>query len=273
MTSTPPIALTIAGSDSSAGAGLQADLKTFAALEVYGASVVTAITAQNTIGVRGVHIVPAAMIAAQIDAVFEDLAPRAVKIGMLGDVATIEVVAGALERWVARDVVLDPVMVAKGGAQLLASDAIGALTSLLLPLARVLTPNLPEAAALLGVSVGEVLLAPEESCRALHRLGPRAVVLKGGHATGAYSEDLLFDGESFTRLSARRVMTDNTHGTGCTFAAAITAMLARGTSLHEAVQVAKDFVTRAIESAAQQRIGHGHGPVHPFHAWWPAPPA
>jgi hydroxymethylpyrimidine/phosphomethylpyrimidine kinase len=262
---TPPIAVAIAGSDSSAGAGLEADLKTFSSLGVYAAIVVTAVTAQNTRGVRAVHVVPPEHVAAQIDAVFEDLAPRAVKIGMLADRATIAAVAEGLERWSAREIVLDPVMVAKGGAALLAPAAVSELTARLVPKARVITPNLPEAAALLGVPVGEVLYAPEEAVRALAKLGARAVVLKGGHAGGSYSEDLFFDADGATsaieRFGARRIATDNTHGTGCTFASAIAAGLAHGRTLRDSVAEAKAFVTRAIERAAEQRIGSGHGPV------------
>jgi len=264
----PRIAVTIAGSDSSGGAGIQADLKTFSALEVYGASVITAVTAQNTLGVHGIVDLPAEFVRAQIDAVYGDLAPRATKLGMLSNAAIIEAVALGLRSHAAKCVVLDPVMVAKGGASLLAAQAIDALKSQLLVLADVLTPNLPEAAVLLGVEPAEVLRGPQRACERLLALGAKSVVLKGGHAGGAHSEDLFFDGRQWERLPARRILTANTHGTGCTFSAAIAAALAHGLSPLDAVREAKAYVTAAIEAGSHWRVGRGQGPVQHFHALW-----
>lgn len=262
-------ALSIAGSDSGGGAGIQADLKTFSALGVYGASVVTAITAQNTRAVTAVHPVPPAMIRAQIEAVFDDLAVRAVKIGMLGDPAAIRAVAEGLR---GRDlpVVLDPVMVAKSGDRLLAAEAMEALRSDLLPLATVLTPNLPEAAELLGQPVAAGLAAREAQGRALLALGPRWVLMKGGHDAGPVCTDLLM-GPDMRCLTAPRIATRNTHGTGCTLSAAIAAGLAQGLPLPEAVSRAHRFLQGAIAAADRLRIGSGHGPVHHFHALWREP--
>jgi len=264
----PPIALTIAGSDSSGGAGIQADLKTFAALEVYGASVITALTAQNTQGVRAIHDVPAAFVRQQIDAVFEDLAPRATKIGMVSRAETIREVAAALRAQGAKNVVLDPVMIAKGGASLLEPAALTALMEELIGLSAVLTPNLPEAAALLGIELAEIERAPQTACERLLSLGAKSVVLKGGHAGGSHSDDLFFDGKTWERLPAKRILTENTHGTGCTFSAAIAAALAHGLTPLESVREAKAYVTRAIEAGSHWRVGRGHGPVQHFHAWW-----
>lgn len=266
--STPRVALTIAGSDPSGGAGIQADLKTFAALGVHGAAVLAALTAQNTHEVRGVHAVPPSFIAAQIEAVFDDLEVAATKVGMLGGAAAIGAVAERLRARAARNIVLDPVMVSKSGARLLEPDAIGVLTSALVPLARVLTPNLPEAAVLLACDEASVLGNPRRACEGLLALGCSAVVLKGGHSGGSASNDLFFDGAEFSTLEAQRVETANTHGTGCTFSAAIAAELARGATPLAAVRSAKSYVDRAIRAAAAWRIGHGHGPVHHFHAWW-----
>lgn len=263
------IALTIAGSDSGGGAGVQADLKTFSALGVYGASVITAITAQNTRGVCAIHDVPATIITAQMDAVLDDLAVNAVKIGMLSQVATIEAVAANLARRAIAPV-LDPVMIATSGDRLLSPDAIGALTTRLLPLARIITPNLPEAASLLG---GPPATTPDDmaqQARALHALGPAAVLIKGGHGTGARSIDVLFDGTQITVLDHPRIDTTNTHGTGCTLAAAIAAHLASGLALADAVQAARAYLQSALEHADTLTIGSGHGPVHHFATWWPA---
>jgi hydroxymethylpyrimidine/phosphomethylpyrimidine kinase len=263
-----PIALTIAGSDSSGGAGIQADLKTFAALGVYGASAITAITAQNTLGVRAIHDVPPDMIAAQINAVFDDLAVGAVKIGMLSQLATIEAVARALARRRAPNVVLDPVMVATSGARLLVPDAVLALREHLFPLASIVTPNLPEAAALTGASLARDDNEMEVQARHLLGEGARAVLIKGGHGSGAESADLLVGQESKDtyRFAAPRIATSNTHGTGCTLSSAIAAGLAKGLSLVEAVEDAKTFVTAAITAADRLQVGHGHGPLHHFHA-------
>jgi hydroxymethylpyrimidine/phosphomethylpyrimidine kinase len=262
------IAVTIAGSDSGGGAGIQADLKTFSALGVYGASVITALTAQNTQGVTGIHDVPPDFITAQIDAVFSDLAVNAVKIGMLSVPAAIAAVAAGLDRWKQTLVVLDPVMVASSGDRLLAPAAIDILKSALIPRALVITPNLPEAAALLDAPIAETEDEMRAQAERLLALGARAVLIKGGHASGAEAIDLLVSREAVARLSAERVDTKNTHGTGCTLSAAIAAGLAKGQRLGEAVSDAKQYVTEAIGCADELEIGHGHGPVHHFHAWW-----
>jgi hydroxymethylpyrimidine/phosphomethylpyrimidine kinase len=262
------IALTIAGSDSGGGAGIQADLKTFAALGVYGTSVITALTAQNTRGVTGIHDVPADFIVAQMDAVFSDLAVNAVKIGMLSRVAAIAAAAAGLERHHAKNIVVDPVMVATSGDRLLAAEAIEALRTRLMPRAIVITPNLPEAAALLDRPLARDEAEMEAQARALLALGPQAVLLKGGHGTGEESVDLLVDADNLTRLSAKRIVTKNTHGTGCTLSSAIAAGLAKGLALHDAVRQAKDYVTAAISAADALGVGHGHGPLHHFHASW-----
>jgi hydroxymethylpyrimidine/phosphomethylpyrimidine kinase len=264
------IALTIAGSDSSGGAGIQADLKTFAALGVYGATVITALTAQNTQGVTAIHDVPAEFIAAQIDAVFSDLDVAAVKIGMLSQVDVIEDVAAGLIRHKASNVVLDPVMVATSGARLLAPDAIEALRSALIRRALVVTPNLPEAAALTGASLARNEAEMEVQAREILSLGARHVLIKGGHGEGADSVDLLIGQGEVLRLSANRIATKNTHGTGCTLSAAIAAGLAKGLDLVAAVRAAKTYVTAAIAAADQLQIGHGHGPLHHFHDQWRA---
>lgn len=264
----PPIALTIAGSDSGGGAGIQADLKTFSALGVYGCSVIAALTAQNTRGVTGVFDVPPAFVTQQIDAVFDDIAVDAVKIGMLGRADTIEAVARGLERHRPRHVVLDPVMVAKSGDRLLQADAMAALRDRLVPLASLVTPNLPEAAALLGRD-GPASRGDMEALAAdLRGLGAGAVLLKGGHLEGRFSPDLLLDDAGAVTLEAVRIETKNTHGTGCTLSSAIAALLARGAHLREAVRQAKDYIGAAIRAGADLEIGSGHGPVHHFHAFW-----
>lgn len=267
----PPVALSIAGSDPCGGAGIQADLKTFSALGVYGAAVVASLTAQNTREVRALHSPPAEFVGQQIDCVLEDLDVGATKVGMLGRREIVSVTAARLRAHSARNVVLDPVMVSKSGARLLAEDAVEALRSELVPLASVLTPNLPEAAVLLACSEGEVLVAPEAACRRLLSLGCRAVLLKGGHAGGGFSEDLYFDGTTFVRLSARRTITDNTHGTGCTLSSAIAAFLASGLNPIEAAQRAKRYVTEALDAGKDWKLGGGHGPLHHFHATWGGP--
>jgi hydroxymethylpyrimidine/phosphomethylpyrimidine kinase len=263
-----PIAVTIAGSDSGGGAGMQADLKTFSALGVYGASVVTALTAQNTRGVTAIHDVPPQFIAAQIDAVFSDLDVRAVKIGMLSQPAVIEAVAAGLDRWQAKNIVLDPVMVATSGDRLLNPDAIDVLKRVLIPRALVITPNLPEAAALLD----EPLARNEDEMLAqagrLRDRGAQAVLIKGGHSEGADSVDMLVLASSFTRLATPRVDTKNTHGTGCTLSSAIAAGLAKGLDLVPAAREAKVYVSEAIAASGRLAIGSGHGPVHHFHKWW-----
>lgn len=262
------IAVTIAGSDSGGGAGIQADLKTFSALGVYGASVVTALTAQNTRGVQAIHDVPAEFIAAQLDSVFSDLVVGAAKIGMLSQVPVIEAVAAGLDRHGVKAVVLDPVMVATSGDRLLNPDAISALKRLLLPRAVVVTPNLLEAAALLDqpVALGEEdMLAQGQR---LIALGAPAVLMKGGHGSGETSVDLMVTREGAVRLEAPRIATRNTHGTGCTLSSAIAAGLAKGLPLGQAVSEAKDYVTKAIAASDRLSIGSGHGPTHHFHAWW-----
>jgi hydroxymethylpyrimidine/phosphomethylpyrimidine kinase len=266
VTTTPKVALSIAGSDPSGGAGVQADLKTFAALGVYGAAAVTALTAQNTREVRAVHVPPAGFVAAQVDLVFEDLEVAATKTGMLATADIVVAVAHSLASHRARNLVVDPVMVAKSGARLLDESAVEAVKRALLPLAAVVTPNIPEAAVLLGMAEGEVLGAPDAACRGLLALGPRAVLLKGGHAGGDASDDLYFDGRDFTRLAAPRIATENTHGTGCTLSAAIAARLALGDDPLAAVRAAKRYVSAAIEAAKEWKLGRGHGPVDHFFA-------
>jgi len=263
-----PIAVTIAGSDSSGGAGIQADLKTFSALGVYGASVIAALTAQNTLGVQGVHDVPVDFIAQQMDSVFSDLAVNAVKIGMLSRAEAVETVVEGLDRYSQEQVVLDPVMVAKGGESLLEEDAVDALRTLLLPRALIITPNLAEAARLLEVDVAEDEDKMADQAAALLDLGPRAVLLKGGHGTGAESADIFFDGGDPVRLAAARTQTANTHGTGCTLSSAIAAGLAHGFDQLRAVAHAKAYVSEAIAHADALVIGTGRGPVHHFHAIW-----
>jgi hydroxymethylpyrimidine/phosphomethylpyrimidine kinase len=262
---TVPIALTIAGSDSSGGAGIQADLKTFAAFGVYGASVITALTAQNTRAVSAIHPVPADFVTAQLDAVFDDLDVKAVKIGMVVQLSTIAAIARALSRRTQKHVVLDPVMVATSGDRLLPADALTRLREDLVPLASLLTPNLPEAAALL-----EEAVAPDEATivdqgRRLLAMGARAVLIKGGHGQGAESIDYLFAGEDVIALRAPRLATGNTHGTGCSLSSAIAAGLAKGENLEEAVREAKSWITAAIAAADRLGVGHGHGPIHHFH--------
>jgi hydroxymethylpyrimidine/phosphomethylpyrimidine kinase len=253
--------MTIAGSDSGGGAGIQADLKTFQALGVYGASALTAITAQNTVGITAVHEIPTSVIAAQIDAVIDDIGVDAVKTGMLSTAEIISTVADRLRHWGVLNVVVDPVMVAKSGDRLLREDAVAALKRDLLPLALVVTPNLPEAAVLVGRTV-ESETDIRSAARALVDLGPRAVVVKGGHRAGD-AVDVLFDGVEFHELRAARVNTPNTHGTGCTLSAAIAAELALGRDLVEAVKLAKRYVDEAIRRS--QPLGRGHGPV--AHDW------
>jgi len=260
-----PIALTIAGSDSSGGAGIQADLKTFAALGVYGASVITALTAQNTRGVSAIQPVPAAFITAQIDAVFDDLAIAAVKIGMTADSGVIAAIVSGLDRWAPTYVVLDPVMVATSGDRLLAADAIDALRTDLIPRAAIITPNLPEAAALLDEPVAEGDSAIADQGRRLLALGCGHVLIKGGHGQGTESTDYLISADGVIALTAPRVATANTHGTGCTLSSAIAAGLARGDDLETAVRGAKAYISAAIAAADRLDVGHGHGPVHHFY--------
>ncbi len=258
-----PVALTVAGSDSSAGAGIQADLKTFAALATYGASVITAVTAQNTRGVAAVHAVPADVVAAQLTAVLDDLPVAAVKTGMLLRGEIIQVVAEALRRSPRLPLVVDPVMVAASGDALLEPEAVEALVEELLPLATVVTPNLPEARRL----AGRADLGPRDLAARLADLGARAVLLKGGHATeGPEVVDLLWEEGTVTTFRRPRVRTESTHGTGCTLSAALAAGLARGASRVEGSRAAGDFVHRALETAWP--LGGGAGPVHHMHPFW-----
>ncbi len=262
------IAVTIAGSDSGGGAGIQADLKTFSALGVYGASVVTALTAQNTLGVSAIHAVPADFVTAEIDAVFSDLDVDAVKIGMLGAPDVIAAVAEGLERWRQTRVVLDPVMVATSGDPLVPDEAVAAIRDRLIPRAMIVTPNLPEAARLLGEPVAADRAAMEVQAARLLELGAHAVLIKGGHASGAESADFMLTTHSQRWLVAPRLDTENTHGTGCTLSSAIAAGLALGRDLDDAVAAAKDYLTAALAAADRLSIGKGRGPVHHFHQWW-----
>ena len=255
-----PVALTIAGSDSGGGAGIQADLKTFAALGVHGTSALTAVTAQNTRGVSDYVELPPAMVRAQIDDVVTDLAPTAAKTGMLASPAIIGVVADAIQEHGLAALVVDPVMVAKGGAKLLQDEAVTELRRRMLPLAAVITPNLPEAEVLLERRIAS-RQERERAARDLVALGCRAAVVKGGHATDD-ADDVVFDGERLTWLAGERIDTGNTHGSGCTFSAAIAAGLARGLALEEALAEAKVFITGAIRAALE--VGRGHGPVNPM---------
>ncbi len=261
-TMTIPIALTIAGSDSSGGAGIQADLKTFAAFGVYGASVITALTAQNTRGVSGIHQVPAEFVAAQIDAVFGDLDVKAVKIGMVAERAVIDAIAAGLERWSPKRVVFDPVMVATSGDRLLAPDAVDALRQKLIARATIITPNLPEVAALLDEQIASSETAIESQGKRLLAMGCGAVLIKGGHGGGAESIDYLIREGSVVALPAPRIATKNTHGTGCSLSSAIAAGLAKGDELETAVRKAKRWVTGAIAAADQLGVGEGNGPIH-----------
>ena len=259
-----PKAMTIAGSDSGGGAGVQADLKTFAALGVYGASTLTAITAQNTVAVTAVHEIPTDVITAQIDAVLTDIGADAVKTGMLSSSDIIECVCEALEVHGVQRLVVDPVMIAKSGDALLREDAIGSLRTRLLPLAMVVTPNIPEAEALTEttiVSDADVRRAAE----AIVGMGARSVVVKGGHREGP-ATDLFYDGKEFKEFTAPRFDTVNTHGTGCTFASAVAAGLARGMVVTDAVALAKDYVTEGIRHSFS--IGQGHGPLSHFYRFW-----
>ena len=256
--------MTIAGSDSSAGAGIQADLKTFAALGVYGTSVITAITAQNTRGVCRVQEISPELVAAQIDAVLSDIGADVVKTGMLASAGIVDVVVEKAQEYGLADLVVDPVMRAKGGEPLLAEDAVAVMRERLLPLALVVTPNLPEAAALVGRDLDgwdEIRRAARE----IVGMGARNVVIKGGHLDGP-AIDLLYDGRDFHEFSAPRVDTANTHGTGCTFASAIAASLAKGSTVRQAVAAAKAYVTKALQQSYP--LGQGAGPVHHFFRYW-----
>ncbi|MDO8552657.1 MAG: bifunctional hydroxymethylpyrimidine kinase/phosphomethylpyrimidine kinase [bacterium] len=261
-----PRVLTIAGSDSGGGAGIQADLKTFAARGVYGMSVITAITAQNTVGVDGVVTLSASFVGRQIDSVMSDIGADAIKIGMLANKEIINTVANRLKKYRARLVVLDPVMISKSGHALLKKDAQQSLLKKLVPLSFVLTPNLHEAEGLTGLSISTV----EDMKRAAEMLferGAKNVVIKGGHLPRSNDAiDVLYDGKSFREFRVKRIQTKNTHGTGCTFASAIAAELAKGKNVHEAVSVAKKYLTDAIKSSSKLSVGHGHGPLNHMHS-------
>ena len=257
-------AMTIAGSDSGGGAGIQADLKTFAAMGVYGTSVLTAITAQNTIEVTDVMELPVSLVRSQIDAVLSDIGTDAVKTGMLSSAAIIEAVAEKIEVYGLGNLVVDPVMVAKSGDRLLREDAVGALRSLLLPLATVVTPNIPEAEVLTGMKIDSVDGA-REAAEKLVGMGAKSAVVKGGHLDGPAS-DIFFDGEELRVFTARRISTTSTHGTGCTFASATAAGLAKGLPVRDAVSQAKKYVTQTIRHAFP--MGRGHGPLNHFYELW-----
>ncbi|NZD49903.1 bifunctional hydroxymethylpyrimidine kinase/phosphomethylpyrimidine kinase [Rhizobium leguminosarum] len=260
--------LSIAGSDPSGGAGIQADLKAFSARGVYGMAVLTALTAQNTQGVSGVHLVPPQFVADQINAVFADVRVDAVKIGMIANAGIADAVAGALTDHRDIPIVIDPVMIAKGGAALLAPEAVGVLTRRLLPLATLLTPNLPEAAALLHQLVATNRAEMAAQAERLRALGPAAVLVKGGHLDSDESPDVLATAAGLHWFEARRVPTKNTHGTGCTLSSALAAELAKGASAREAVAIAKDYLAGAVAAAGSLTVGSGHGPVQHFHALW-----
>ncbi|WP_246792688.1 bifunctional hydroxymethylpyrimidine kinase/phosphomethylpyrimidine kinase [Burkholderia perseverans] len=259
--------LSIAGTDPTGGAGIQADLKTFSALGAYGMSVITAVVAQNTRGVRGFQTLDPAFIVEQIDAVFDDVTVHAVKLGMLATAEIVEAVAAALARHRVTTIVLDPVMVAKSGDQLLAPDAVAAIRERLVPIATLITPNLPEAGVLLDRPAPASPAAMHEALPALHALGPRWVLLKGGHLSGADSTDLLFGANGTTELAAPRIATRNDHGTGCTLSAAVAALLPHH-PMEESVRRAKAYLSGALAESWRLEVGHGRGPAHHFHALW-----
>ncbi len=260
--------LSIAGSDPSGGAGIQADLKTFSALGCYGMAVITALTAQNTRGVTGVHVPPADFIALQIDAIFADVRVDAVKIGMLASGEIAAIVADRLKAHGAKNIVLDPVLVATSGDALGAPDVVDAMRRHLFPIATLITPNVPEAERLSGFSAGGTQEGLQKVARDLAALDARAVLVKGGHLDTATADDVLLEGGHFQTFSAPRVETDNTHGTGCTLSSAIACYLAKGHTLRDAVGAAKTYLTQALKASDAIDVGGGHGPVHHFHAWW-----
>jgi len=261
--------LTIAGSDSGGGAGIQADLKTMSAIGCYGMSVITALTAQNTRGVTAIHAVPPSFVTEQIAAVFSDIGADAVKIGMLYSAELIEVIAEQLKKYSAENIVLDPVMVAQSGDKLLQDDAIQAIKEYLMPLVDVVTPNIPEAEVLIDRRI-EGLEDMQTAAKSLAEYGSRSILIKGGHLEDNDSTDLLYlTGEGrFVRLAAQRIASRNNHGTGCTLSSAIAGYMARGNDIEEAVRQAKTYIQNAIRAGAEYRIGHGHGPVHHFFEFW-----
>ncbi|WP_292956230.1 MULTISPECIES: bifunctional hydroxymethylpyrimidine kinase/phosphomethylpyrimidine kinase [unclassified Neptuniibacter] len=270
MNSLPSIAnaLTIAGSDSGGGAGIQADLKTFSALGVYGASVITALTAQNTQVVKSVFPVSPSFVTDQLEAVFSDIQIEAVKVGMLGNAEMVNAVADYFSDVADLKMIIDPVMISKSGNALLSSSAVNVLKDKLLPLAYLVTPNLPEVAALLGEDEPSSIDEMKASAVKLQRLGVSNVLIKGGHLGGENSPDILFDGNEFIEFHHARITTKNTHGTGCTLASAITAYVAKGGAVSEAVAQAKEYITAAIKAADSLNVGRGHGPVNHFHNIW-----
>jgi hydroxymethylpyrimidine/phosphomethylpyrimidine kinase len=273
MAKTIPTALTIAGVDPSGGAGVLADVKAFSALGAYACAVIAALTAQNTRGVAGVLPIAPDFVARQIDTLFADVRIDAIKIGMLGEAPVIVTVADRLAAWKAERIVLDPVMVAKSGDSLLAGAAVGALREALVPLANVMTPNLPEAGVLLESRAPESVKEMTRAAERLHGLmgsGERWVWLKGGHLPSGDATDLLFNGDRMIEISRPRVATKNTHGTGCTLSSALAALLPQRPDVPTAAQDAKDYLTEALRQADTLQIGQGHGPVHHFHALWPA---
>ncbi len=264
-----PNLLSIAGSDPSGGAGIQADLKTFSALGGYGMAVLTALTAQNTRGVTAVHVPPVGFLIAQLDAIFADIEVSAIKIGMLATGDIVHALAKSLAAHPDIPIVLDPVLVATSGDSLGAPDVVEALLASLMPLATVITPNLPEAARLAGSAAPVDEAGMRRLAETLHRRGARAVLVKGGHLDGAEALDVLFDGETYYRFKAPRIDTPNTHGTGCTLSSAIAVFLAQGAGLVDAVDAAKSFLSEALARSGRLTVGGGHGPVHHFHALRP----
>lgn len=269
MTQIYHTALTIAGSDSGGGAGIQADLKTFSALECYGMSVITALTAQNTQGVTGIHPVPPAFVGQQIDSIFNDMGAEAIKIGMLFSAELIKTVAERLERYNVKQIVLDPVMVAQSGDRLLQDDAAAAIRDRLMPLAQVVTPNLPEASVLLGREI-RTFDDMAAAAKDLAKIGGRCILVKGGHLAEGPADDLMYQAESdlLTPLPGERIDTPNTHGTGCTLSSAIAAGLAKGQAPEAAIKAAKGYISDAIRAGAAYRLGKGCGPVHHFYKLW-----
>ncbi|MFA7437469.1 bifunctional hydroxymethylpyrimidine kinase/phosphomethylpyrimidine kinase [Castellaniella sp.] len=271
-----PNTLSIAGVDPSGGAGILADIKTMSALGAYGMAVVAALTAQNTRAVTHIAPVPPDFVAAQIDTLFDDVRVDAVKVGMLGQAGVTYIVAERLQHWQPGHVVLDPVMVAKSGDHLLERSAVDALREALIPQATVITPNLPEAAVLLGENAADSPKTMRRVAERLRRLmaddGPRWVFLKGGHLPGNDTIDMLHDGDRLVELPGRRIETRNTHGTGCTLSAALAALLPQISPVPEAARQAKAYLVRAIQASDQLQVGSGHGPVQHFHAWWPGHP-
>jgi hydroxymethylpyrimidine/phosphomethylpyrimidine kinase len=261
--------LTIAGSDSGGGAGIQADLKTFSALGCYGMSVITVLTAQNTLGVQAIQDIPAEFIGKQLDSIFSDMGVDAIKIGMLHSPAVIEIIAAHLKNHSAIPIVLDPVMIAKDGSPLLQQNAVDALRIQLFPLATLITPNLTEVEVLLQQTIRDHQ-AMEQAAQQLCTLGPQAVLIKGGHLENAESADCLYikNQNRCHWFTNQRIATHNTHGTGCTLSAAITAFMAKGNNLLAAVSAAKQYISAAIAAGSAYTLGKGHGPVQHFHQWW-----